>query len=91
MDCAIYQLQFAIKTDDDFYIDLEGAFNRISQKTLDEPNFWWGNFKLNWTVDRIGKWQELEYSSPTYPAFACGTGYVISKNIFDWLAGNSGR
>ncbi|XP_016796794.1 UDP-GalNAc:beta-1,3-N-acetylgalactosaminyltransferase 2 isoform X1 [Pan troglodytes] len=80
-----------LKTDDDCYIDLEAVFNRIVQKNLDGPNFWWGNFRLNWAVDRTGKWQELEYPSPAYPAFACGSGYVISKDIVKWLASNSGR
>uniref|UniRef100_A0A8C6QR43 Hexosyltransferase n=1 Tax=Nannospalax galili TaxID=1026970 RepID=A0A8C6QR43_NANGA len=80
-----------LKTDDDCYIDLEAVFHRISQKNLNGSNFWWGNFRLNWAVDRTGKWQELEYPSPAYPAFACGSGYVISKDIVDWLASNSGR
>ncbi|EHH15937.1 hypothetical protein EGK_02114, partial [Macaca mulatta] len=80
-----------LKTDDDCYIDLEAVFSRIAQKNLDGPNFWWGNFRLNWAVDRTGKWQELEYPSPAYPAFACGSGYVISKDIVSWLASNSGR
>ncbi|XP_057591379.1 UDP-GalNAc:beta-1,3-N-acetylgalactosaminyltransferase 2 isoform X1 [Hippopotamus amphibius kiboko] len=80
-----------LKTDDDCYIDLEAVFNRIALKHLDGPNFWWGNFRLNWAVDRTGKWQELEYPSPAYPAFACGSGYVISGDIVHWLAGNSAR
>ncbi|NXD29138.1 B3GL2 acetylgalactosaminyltransferase, partial [Spelaeornis formosus] len=80
-----------LKTDDDCYIDLEAVFNRIMQKQLDRPNIWWGNFRLNWAVDRTGKWQELEYPSPAYPAFACGSGYVISKDIVQWLASNSER
>uniref|UniRef100_A0A5F9C608 UDP-GalNAc:beta-1,3-N-acetylgalactosaminyltransferase 2 n=1 Tax=Oryctolagus cuniculus TaxID=9986 RepID=A0A5F9C608_RABIT len=80
-----------LKTDDDCYIDLEAVFNRITQKNLDGPNFWWGNFRLNWAVDRTGKWQELEYPSPAYPAFACGSGYVISRAIVGWLASNAGR
>ncbi|NXN88331.1 B3GL2 acetylgalactosaminyltransferase, partial [Bombycilla garrulus] len=80
-----------LKTDDDCYIDLEAVFNRIMQKKLDRPNIWWGNFRLNWAVDRTGKWQELEYPSPAYPAFACGSGYVISKDIVQWLASNSER
>ncbi|XP_065486906.1 UDP-GalNAc:beta-1,3-N-acetylgalactosaminyltransferase 2 isoform X3 [Caloenas nicobarica] len=80
-----------LKTDDDCYIDLEAVFNRITQKRLDRPNIWWGNFRLNWAVDRTGKWQELEYPSPAYPAFACGSGYVISKDIVQWLASNSER
>ncbi|XP_047376559.1 UDP-GalNAc:beta-1,3-N-acetylgalactosaminyltransferase 2 isoform X3 [Sciurus carolinensis] len=80
-----------LKTDDDCYIDLEAVFKRITQKNLEGPNFWWGNFRLNWAVDRTGKWQELEYPSPAYPAFACGSGYVVSKDVVDWLASNSGR
>uniref|UniRef100_A0A8C9AU81 Hexosyltransferase n=1 Tax=Prolemur simus TaxID=1328070 RepID=A0A8C9AU81_PROSS len=80
-----------LKTDDDCYIDTEAVFSRIGQKNLDGPNFWWGNFRLNWAVDRTGKWQELEYPSPAYPAFACGSGYVISRDIVGWLASNSGR
>lgn len=49
------------------------------------------SFRLNWAVDRTGKWQELEYPSPAYPAFACGSGYVIAKDIVQWLASNSER
>ncbi|ETE69403.1 UDP-GalNAc:beta-1,3-N-acetylgalactosaminyltransferase 2, partial [Ophiophagus hannah] len=80
-----------LKTDDDCYIDLETIFNRIKLKNLGRPNIWWGNFRLNWAVDRTGKWQELEYPSPAYPAFACGSGYVISKDVVEWLASNSER
>ncbi|XP_006895453.1 PREDICTED: UDP-GalNAc:beta-1,3-N-acetylgalactosaminyltransferase 2 [Elephantulus edwardii] len=80
-----------LKTDDDCYIDLESVFNRITHKKLDGPNFWWGNFRLNWAVDRTGKWQELEYPSPAYPAFACGSGYVISRDIVHWMASNAQR
>ncbi|XP_036091498.1 UDP-GalNAc:beta-1,3-N-acetylgalactosaminyltransferase 2 isoform X2 [Rousettus aegyptiacus] len=80
-----------LKTDDDCYVDLEAVFNRIAHKNLDGPNFWWGNFRLNWAVDRTGKWQELEYPSPAYPAFACGSGYVVSRDIVHWLASNAGR
>lgn len=51
---------------------------------------WTLSFRLNWAVDRTGKWQELEYPSPAYPAFACGSGYVISRDIVGWLASNAG-
>lgn len=47
------------------------------------------SFRQNWAVDRIGKWQELEYSSPVYPAFACGSGYVVSRDLVGWLASNA--
>lgn len=40
-------------------------------------------------MDRIGKWQELEYASPAYPAFACGSGYGVSRDLVQWLASNA--
>ncbi|KAM5234925.1 UDP-GalNAc:beta-1,3-N-acetylgalactosaminyltransferase 2 isoform 2-T2 [Ctenodactylus gundi] len=80
-----------LKTDDDCYVDVEAAVRRVARKGLGGPGLWWGNFRLNWAVDRTGKWQELEYPSPAYPAFACGSGYVISRDIVDWLASNAGR
>lgn len=46
----------------------------------------------DWTGQLTGpEVAELEYPSPAYPAFACGSGYVISRDIVHWLAGNSGR
>lgn len=47
------------------------------------------SFRQSWAVDRVGKWQELEYTSPVYPAFACGSGYVISQDLVEWLASNA--
>lgn len=47
------------------------------------------SFRQNWAVDRVGKWQELEYASPAYPAFACGSGYVVSRDLVEWLASNA--
>ncbi|KAM4772868.1 UDP-GalNAc:beta-1,3-N-acetylgalactosaminyltransferase 2 isoform 2-T2 [Rhinophrynus dorsalis] len=82
---------FLLKTDDDCFIDIENVFKMIDHKKLHGKNTWWGNFRLNWAVDRTGKWQELEYLSPAYPAFACGSGYVISQDIVQWLASNSDR
>ncbi|XP_075049858.1 UDP-GalNAc:beta-1,3-N-acetylgalactosaminyltransferase 2 [Mixophyes fleayi] len=80
---------FLLKTDDDCFIDLDNVFRALQAKRLKGPNAWWGNFRLNWAVDRTGKWQELEYLSPAYPAFACGSGYVISQDIVRWLAANA--
>ena len=49
------------------------------------------SFRQSWAVDRVGKWQELEYTSPAYPAFACGSGYVVSRDLVEWLADNADR
>ncbi|CAB1311683.1 unnamed protein product, partial [Coregonus sp. 'balchen'] len=78
-----------LKTDDDCYIDVDKVLMKIDQKDLKRRNFWWGNFRQSWAVDRIGKWQELEYASPAYPAFACGSGYVASRDLVQWLASNA--
>lgn len=51
----------------------------------------WPSFRQSWAVDRIGKWQELEYASPAYPAFACGSGYVVSHDLVQWLASNADK
>lgn len=51
----------------------------------------WPSFRQSWAVDRIGKWQELEYPSPAYPAFACGSGYVVSRDLVQWLASNADK
>uniref|UniRef100_A0A672J8R7 Hexosyltransferase n=1 Tax=Salarias fasciatus TaxID=181472 RepID=A0A672J8R7_SALFA len=80
-----------LKTDDDCYIDVDSVLMKIDQKGLKRSNFWWGNFRQSWAVDRIGKWQELEYASPAYPAFACGSGYVVSRDLVQWLASNAGK
>ncbi|XP_075711187.1 UDP-GalNAc:beta-1,3-N-acetylgalactosaminyltransferase 2 [Rhinoderma darwinii] len=82
---------FLLKTDDDCFIDLDNVLRALNDKKVQGPNAWWGNFRLNWAVDRTGKWQELEYMSPAYPAFACGSGYVISRDIVQWLAANADR
>uniref|UniRef100_A0A1A8HBK4 Hexosyltransferase n=1 Tax=Nothobranchius korthausae TaxID=1143690 RepID=A0A1A8HBK4_9TELE len=78
-----------LKTDDDCYIDVDSVFMKIDHKDLKRKNFWWGNFRQSWAVDRIGKWQELEYASPAYPAFACGSGYVVSHDLVQWFASNA--
>ncbi|XP_057198005.1 UDP-GalNAc:beta-1,3-N-acetylgalactosaminyltransferase 2 isoform X2 [Triplophysa rosa] len=78
-----------LKTDDDCYIDIDAVLLKTDHRRLTERSLWWGNFRQNWAVDRVGKWQELEYSSPAYPAFACGSGYVVSRDLVDWLAKNA--
>ncbi|KAG7230052.1 hypothetical protein INR49_009772 [Caranx melampygus] len=86
-----------LKTDDDCYIDVDSVLMKIDHKGLKRSNFWWGSkyclvsdpVDNSWAVDRIGKWQELEYASPAYPAFACGSGYVVSRDLVQWLASNA--
>ena len=41
-----------------------------------------------WSTDRWGKWAENHYESPLYPPFACGSGYVLSFDLIQWIASN---
>ncbi|XP_069820989.1 UDP-GalNAc:beta-1,3-N-acetylgalactosaminyltransferase 2 [Dendropsophus ebraccatus] len=88
---AAATFDFLLKTDDDCFIQLEEVLRALEEGRVRGPHAWWGNFRLNWAVDRTGKWQELEYMSPAYPAFTCGSGYVISRDIVQWLAANADR
>ncbi|NP_001018523.1 UDP-GalNAc:beta-1,3-N-acetylgalactosaminyltransferase 2 precursor [Danio rerio] len=78
-----------LKTDDDCFIDVDAVLMKMQRRRLTHTSLWWGNFRQNWAVDRVGKWQELEYASPAYPAFACGSGYVVSRDLVQWLASNA--
>ncbi|KAM9329682.1 UDP-GalNAc:beta-1,3-N-acetylgalactosaminyltransferase 2 [Gastrophryne carolinensis] len=82
---------FLLKTDDDCFVDLDRVLGALEAGRLRGPDAWWGNFRLNWGVDRTGKWQELEYVSPAYPPFTCGSGYVVSRDVAHWLAANAQR
>uniref|UniRef100_A0A8C9TTR5 Hexosyltransferase n=1 Tax=Scleropages formosus TaxID=113540 RepID=A0A8C9TTR5_SCLFO len=77
-----------LKTDDDCYLDVDAVLMQLDQKHFNRRNFWWGNFRQNWPVDIAGKWQELDYTGSVYPAFACGSGYVVSRDVVEWLADN---
>ena len=46
------------------------------------------SFRSYWKVYDFGKWAELYYKSVTYPPFACGSGYLISKPIVKYLSNN---
>lgn len=46
------------------------------------------SFRKNWQVNLFGKWAESNYQSIVYPPFACGTGYILSSDLVDWLCKN---
>ena len=51
--------------------------------------FVYARFRSDWPVERVGKWRELDYTSPVYPSFACGAGNVLSADLVRWLALNA--
>lgn len=80
--------EFVMKTDDDCFVDIK-AINSELQMLNDTETYWWGNFRHDWFVEKFGKWAETNYRAQEYPAFACGSGNVVSKDISDWIAINS--
>ena len=40
-------------------------------------------------VEHYGKWADLAYPAMAYPAFACGVGSVLSKDLVRWMADNA--
>ena len=52
-------------------------------------NYFCFSFRRNWPLDNFGKWAENEFTSSIYPAFACGSGNLLSRKLVDWIAMNS--
>ena len=81
--------QFVMKTDDDCFVGIERILAMLESK-VNTDRSWFGNFRENWYVERVGKWAEKMYRSTEYPQFACGSGNIVSKDISEWLASNAG-
>jgi len=83
---------FIGKVDDDCYVDVDNLLVELRRKLDDyqsKDSIWFGSFRINWLVDRWGKWREEEYPSVYYPPFACGSGNILSHNLAEWLSSNS--
>ncbi|XP_077993160.1 UDP-GalNAc:beta-1,3-N-acetylgalactosaminyltransferase 2-like isoform X2 [Glandiceps talaboti] len=88
---ASQHLSFSLllKTDDDCYIDIERIMEAIDHiKFEGQTKIWWSQFRKHWQVNSYGKWTDLEYTATEYPAFACGSGYVLSADLVHWIANN---
>lgn len=83
--------RFVLKTDDDCFVNMDLVHTSLSE--LDERNdntfIWWGNFRKQWLVQKFGKWADFVYSADVYPAFACGSGNVVNRNLHEWIAKNA--
>ncbi|XP_014668197.1 PREDICTED: UDP-GalNAc:beta-1,3-N-acetylgalactosaminyltransferase 2-like [Priapulus caudatus] len=79
--------KYLLKTDDDCYLNLPRIHRELQMLT--RSHLWWSNFRVNWPVQRFGKWRDAKYPSALYPPFACGAGYVLSHDLILWLAANS--
>ena len=65
------------------YVFLAAFFLRPGTSVLEgldrlqgHPHVWWSHFRLNWVVERTGKWAELDYAPMVYPPF--GTWKIVA-------------
>lgn len=81
--------EFVFKTDDDCYVNVTGIIETLLEISKHgKNNIWLGSFRKNFALDKHGKWAEYEYTSASYPPFACGSGYVLSRDIIEWISSN---
>ncbi|XP_038049275.1 UDP-GalNAc:beta-1,3-N-acetylgalactosaminyltransferase 2-like [Patiria miniata] len=84
------EANFIIKTDDDCFMNVNAIMEMIQDgQVAANSRTWWGNFRTNWPLDVLGKWAEHDYPSPVYPAFACGSGNLLTRDLVQWIAQNS--
>lgn len=83
--------RFVLKTDDDCFINMDLVKTSLSELEERDDNtyVWWGNFRNQWLVQKYGKWADFVYSADVYPAFACGSGNVVNRNVHEWIAKNT--
>ncbi|XP_022201810.2 UDP-GalNAc:beta-1,3-N-acetylgalactosaminyltransferase 2 [Nilaparvata lugens] len=76
---------YALKTDDDVFIDLPGVMRELSK--ANQWN-WWSCFRIGWPVRRAGKWRETVLNRTEYPPFPSGAGYVVDSLVVHFLVDN---
>ena len=81
---------FAMKTDDDCFINTTAIANFLLTELPHSNPVWIGNFRSYFRVNLVGKWQDHKYKSLTYPPFPCGSGYLVSHGVASWIAHNMG-
>lgn len=93
--------KYVLKVDDDTYVKLDYLledlyeFDRNVEKkqySLDKlrPELYWGYFNGKANVQRRGQWKEANFNlCERYLPYALGGGYVLSKNLVDFVATNS--
>lgn len=87
-ELSTYSFDYILKSDDDCFVNVSGILDSLDITPFDQESLWIGNFRENFAIERHGKWAELDYNAVSYPPFACGSGYVLSFDIVNWIARN---
>lgn len=87
--------KYLLKCDDDTYVKLDYLALDLIQydrklkeaKLKDDLGLYWGFFNGRATVQKSGQWKEMNYDlCDKYLPYALGGGYVISKNLVEYLS-----
>lgn len=80
---------YALKTDDDTIINIDKVLAEVEDSIRNKRTWdWWSCFRSMWPVMDIGKWREYNLISQTYPEFPSGAGYVLRRNLIEYLSRN---
>ncbi|XP_047127586.1 UDP-GalNAc:beta-1,3-N-acetylgalactosaminyltransferase 2 [Hydra vulgaris] len=89
---SVKEFSFFLKSDDDCFINVTAILQMLKYTLRNgKNNIVFGSFRLNFALDQHGKWAEHDFISLTYPPFPCGSGYLLSKDIVDWIFYNKFR
>ncbi|KAI9220363.1 galactosyltransferase-domain-containing protein [Blastocladiella britannica] len=80
-------LRYVFKTDTDAWLNVPALFNMIATAPSEKTVI--GYKYLHNTRQMQGKWANPEYSSPIYPQYAAGAGYLYTPDIADWVSINA--
>ncbi|XP_069685169.1 UDP-GalNAc:beta-1,3-N-acetylgalactosaminyltransferase 2-like isoform X3 [Periplaneta americana] len=89
---------YVMKTDDDTFINVAEVTKNLKYAKKEQlydmeglHTYWWSSFREGWPVQSFGKWREDTYRSATYPPFPCGAGYVLSRDLIQFLGSSAFR
>ena len=83
-----FMFHYLMKVDDDSFLRLDLILKLLSNKP--KHRFYWGYFMNRGPILRTGKWAEpKEYICDHYVSYAAGWGYVLSRDLIQYIAQNS--
>ena len=81
---------YLLKVDDDTFVRVNALLNELQMKPTER--LYWGFFNNGSEIVKEGKWAEPEpYICDKYVSYALGGGYVLSKDLVNYIVDNSDK
>lgn len=96
-----HNFKYVLKCDDDTYVKLDSLAydlvtydDELDKKRFDDdfpkPELYWGFFNGRAQIKKGGQWKESHFTiCDRYLPYALGGGYVLSKNLVEFISNNS--